>query len=155
MTLLLVSRLDDPAARPLLDGLSEEYAREYGERTRDELASRDVEEFVPPQGVFLLAVSGTETVGGGGIAPLSVDAAEVKRMWTSPAHRRRGLARRVLQALEREAQTLGYRVLRLQTGALSTAAVALYETAGYRRIAPFGRYRSEPLAVAFEKQLKR
>jgi GNAT superfamily N-acetyltransferase len=146
---------DAPAARPLLEGLAEEYERQYGERTATELASREVEDFVAPRGVFLLAISGTETVGGGGIAPLTADTAEVKRMWTSPSHRRQGLARRVLRALEHEARALGYRCLWLQTGALSTPAVTLYETAGYRRIAPFGRYRAEPLAVAFEKRLGR
>jgi ribosomal protein S18 acetylase RimI-like enzyme len=74
-------------------------------------------------------------------------------MWTSPQHRRRGLARRVLGALEQEALKLGYRVVRLQTGAIATPAVSLYDVSGYRRIAPFGRYRDEPLAVAFEKRL--
>jgi GNAT superfamily N-acetyltransferase len=150
---LLRARPDDPAARPLLDGLAGDYARIYGGRTDGELASRAVEDFVPPRGVFLLAVNGEETLGCGGIAPLSDDAAEVKRMWTSPTHRRRGLARRLLEALEHEAHSLGYRVVRLQTGARSHAALTLYETAGYRRIAPFGRYSAEPLAVAFEKRL--
>jgi putative acetyltransferase len=74
-------------------------------------------------------------------------------MWTAPGHRGRGLARRVLAALEHEAQQLGYRVLQLQTGAMATSALALYESSGYRRIAPFGRYRDEPLAVGFEKRL--
>jgi GNAT superfamily N-acetyltransferase len=153
MTLLEVARPDDAAARPLLAELADHYTRNYGEPTEGELASRDVEDFVPPRGVFLLAVHGEETVGCGGIAPLDDVAAEVKRMWTSPTHRRRGLARRLLTALEHEAQALGYRVLRLQTGARSHAALTLYETAGYRRIAPFGRYSAEPLAVAFEKRL--
>jgi GNAT superfamily N-acetyltransferase len=150
---LLRSRPDDPAARPLLDQLADDYARLYGGRTDGELASRAVEDFLPPRGMFLLAVNGEETVGCGGVVPLAADAAEVKRMWTSPAHRRRGLARRLLEALEREAHALGYRVLRLQTGARSEAALTLYETAGYHRIAPFGRYSAEPLAVAFEKRL--
>jgi hypothetical protein len=44
-------------------------------------------------------------------------------------------------------------VLRLQTGVVATPAVALYRGSGYSRIAPFGRYRDEPFAVAFEKRL--
>jgi GNAT superfamily N-acetyltransferase len=153
VTRLRITHPDDPAVRPLLDGLADEYARLYGERTDGELSARAAEDFVPPRGAFLLAVSGSTTVAGGGVAPLVGDVAEVKRMWTSPRHRRRGLARRVLGALEQEALALGYRVLRLQTGAMSAPAVALYDTSGYRRIAPFGRYRHEPLAVAFEKRL--
>jgi len=153
MTRIRIARPDDPAARPLLDGLADEYAKTYGEKTDGELAVREVVDFVRPRGVFLLAVSGATTVAGGGLAPLVGDAAEVKRMWTSPLHRRRGLARRVLAALEREALHLGYRTLHLQTGALSDPAIALYRASGYERIAPFGRYRDEPLAVAFEKRL--
>jgi hypothetical protein len=60
--------------------------------------------------------------------------------------------RRVLGAPEHEALKLGYRVVRLQTGTVATPAVALYDSAGYRRIAPFGPYREEPLAAAFEKR---
>lgn len=153
MTQLRLARPDDPAARPLLTGLADEYARIYGETTDGELSARDAEDFVPPRGAFLLVLSGSTTVAGGGVAPLVGDTAEVKRIWTSPHQRRRGLARRVLGALEHEALKLGYRALRLQTGALSTPAVALYDASGYRRIAPFGRYRDEPLAVAFEKRL--
>jgi GNAT superfamily N-acetyltransferase len=153
MTEIRIVRPDDPAARPLLDGLADEYAKTYGEKTNGELAVREVLDFVPPRGVFLLALDGATTVAGGGVAPLAGDAAEVKRMWTSPPHRRRGLARRVLAALEQEALKLDYRRLWLQTGALSAPALALYRASGYERIAPFGRYRDEPLAVAFEKRL--
>ena len=125
----------------------------YGEIADGELTVREVEEFVPPRGIFLVAISGSTTVAGGGVAPLAGSVAEVKRMWTAPGHRGRGLARRVLAALEHEALQLGYRVLQLQTGAMATSALALYESSGYRRIAPFGRYRDEPLAVGFEKRL--
>jgi GNAT superfamily N-acetyltransferase len=60
-------------------------------------------------------------------------------MWTSPGHHRRGPARRVLGALGHEALKLGYGVLRLQTGAVATPAVALYHASGYRRTAPLDR----------------
>ena len=110
-----------------------------------------MEDFVPPRGVFLLALSGSTTVAGGGVALLVDDTAEIKRMWTSPQFRRHGLARRVLGALEHEARKLGYHVLRLQTGAIATPALALYLAA--KPIAPFGRYYDEPLAAAFQKRL--
>jgi hypothetical protein len=45
----------------------------------------------------------------------------------------------VLGALGHEALKLGYGVLRLQTGAVATPAVALYHAAGYRRTAPLDR----------------
>jgi GNAT superfamily N-acetyltransferase len=153
MTRLRTARLDEPAARALLDGLAEEYARSYGARIDGEMAEREADDFAPPRGVLLLLEHGTETVAGGALAPLAGRVAEVKRMWTAPAHRGRGHARRVLAALEHEARGLGYRVVRLQTGAMSAPALALYAASGYHRIPPFGRYRDEPLAVAFEKRL--
>jgi GNAT superfamily N-acetyltransferase len=109
MTQLRLARPDHPAAEPLLAGLADEYARMYGEKAGGELTVREVEEFVAPRGAFILAMGGSTTVAGGGVAPLVGDVAEVKRMWTSSRHRRRGLARRVFGALEREALQLGYR----------------------------------------------
>jgi len=141
----------DPAARPVWDGLAEEYERTYGERIEGELSVRETADFRPPRGVLLLLTQGSETIAGGAIAPLADGIAEVKRMWTSPRHRRRGHARVILEALEREAAKLGYRTLRLQTGAMSRPALALYYAAGYDEARPFGRYENEPLAVAFEK----
>jgi GNAT superfamily N-acetyltransferase len=151
---LVQAHPDDPAARPLLDGLAEEYARLYGGGpTDDELRSRGAEDFVPPRGVLLLLVEDGETIAGGALAPLQQGVAEVKRMWTGPAHRRQGYARHVLAALELEAVVLGYRAIRLQTGKLSAPALALYAEAGYHASSPFGRYERHPLLVGFEKQL--
>jgi GNAT superfamily N-acetyltransferase len=153
MPFLRTAHPGEPAARPLVDGLAEEYERLYGARAAGELHARAAADFLPPHGVLLLLVDGSETVAGGGLAPLAAGVAEVKRMWTSPRHRRHGFARMILQALELEARDLGYHELRLQTGALQAPALALYRAAGYRPAPPFGRYRDEPLARAFEKGL--
>src|SRR3712207_3235321 len=87
------------AARPLLQAVAKEYERVYGERTSGELESREAAEFLPPRGAMLLVVEAGETIAGGAVAPLSGEVAEIKRMWTAPAHRGRGLARAVLAAL--------------------------------------------------------
>ncbi len=142
------------AARPLLEALADEYERTYGERTAGELASREVDDFLPPRGAMLLVVEDGETIAGGALAPLSGEVAEIKRMWTAPGHRGRGLARAVLISLEREALRLGYCAVRLQTGAYQMPAIRLYRSAGYHPAAPFGRYRQEPLARGFAKPLR-
>jgi putative acetyltransferase len=74
-------------------------------------------------------------------------------MWTAPAHRRRGHARRILEALEDVARGYGYRSVRLETGDLLHSAIALYTAAGYRRIPGYGRYGDDPRSVSFEKAL--
>jgi len=46
-----------------------------------------------------------------------------------------------------------WRVLRLETGVVSHAALALYEKAGFRRITPFADYQPDPLSMFMEKHL--
>jgi GNAT superfamily N-acetyltransferase len=141
-------RLGDPATAPLLAALGDEYLRRYG--ARDEMATTTVAEFDPPTGGFLVLVDGQQTVAGGGIRRWSADTCEVKRMWTAPAHRRRGLATTVLRALEQLARDRGYTRVILETGPAQPEAEAMYAYAGYRRIPVYGRY---PSALAFEHRL--
>jgi len=139
---------DDPLVGPLLEGLAEEYGRRYG--STDEMALAAAHEFEPPGGTFLVLVEDGRTIAGGGIRRLSGDTCEVKRMWTSPAHRNMGHASRVLTALETEAARLGYRRIRLETGCLQPEAIALYQKVGYQPIPPYGPY---PDDLAFERDL--
>jgi GNAT superfamily N-acetyltransferase len=142
-------RLDDADAGQVLAGLAAEYVERYGDA--DELAYASVEEFDPPGGAFVVLVDGDEVVAGGGVRPFGEPGvAEVKRMWTHHAHRRRGLASTVLAGLEDAARALGYTVVRLETGPMQPEAQALYAARGYRRIAVYGRY---PAALGYEKQL--
>jgi GNAT superfamily N-acetyltransferase len=146
--------MTDPAAEPLLRGLREEYQTRYGGGA-GEMAAYALSDFEPPDGCFLvLAVEG-RTVAGGAFRRLDGSTAEVKRMWTDPAYRRRGLARRVLDLLEAEAAARGYRRLRLETGLAQPEAVALYAATGWMPCAGYGRHRDSPRAVFFEKPLSR
>jgi GNAT superfamily N-acetyltransferase len=141
-------RLDDDAVRPLLDGLGEEYIARYG--TSAELQHATVDEFEPPTGGFLVFVEDGVTVAGGGFRHLAPGVCEVKRMWTSPTHRRRGYAMQVLAALEQGARDAGYDTLRLETGPAQPEAQSLYASRGYHRIPVFGHY---PQVLAFETDL--
>jgi len=138
-------RPSDPEARPLLRGLTEEYDSRYGHQS--EMTSVEAQEFEPPDGVFLVILEHGVTVAGGAIRRLSVDTCEVKRMWTAPEHRRKGLASKVLDALEELARDRGYSRLRLETGPAQPEARALYERRGYRNIQAYGKYEQ---ATAFE-----
>jgi putative acetyltransferase len=51
---------------------------------------------------------------------------ELKRFYIDEAQRGRGLGRRLLEAVERHARDNGCRMLRLETGILQPAALALY-----------------------------
>ncbi len=141
-------RLTDPDVKPLLEGLAWEYEERYG--SNDELSRTDAGEFDPPGGLFLVLLDGDVTAAGGGYRRHDEGVCEVKRMWTHPAYRRRGLAARVLDALEAEAAAAGYKRLVLETGPLQPEAAALYQGRGYTRIPMFGPY---PEALAFETEL--
>ena len=123
----------DPALKPLLDELVVEYGTRYGRISPDaELSEVPASDFVPPDGAFLVLTENGESVAGGAIRRYDGSTAEVKRVWTSSRHRRRGLARRVMAELEHTAKELGYRRIHLTTGPRQPEARALYLAAGYQ-----------------------
>lgn len=106
-----------------------------------------------PGAAFLVARIGGQPVGCGAIRPLEPGVGEVKRMFVLPEARGRGISRLILQAIEEFALEMGYRRLRLETGILQPEAIALYESAAYRRVARYGYYKDDPRSVCFEKEL--
>jgi GNAT superfamily N-acetyltransferase len=108
-------------------------------------------DFAPPGGAFVVGFEDGEPVCAGGLKRLSGGAVEVKRMYVVQAARGRGVARALLTALEDEAQSLGYEVVRLDTGAHQPHVRMLFESAGYAAIAD---YNGNPFAAYWgEKRL--
>jgi putative acetyltransferase len=105
----------------------------------------------PPRGVYLLAYAGEKPIACGALRPLDESTAEVRRMFVTREARRIGAGRAILKELEVCARDLGYAVLRLETGNRQAAAMRLYESIGFHRIAPFGEYAGDPTSVCFEK----
>ncbi len=79
--------------------------------------------------------------------------AEVKSMFVSPEARGLGLARRLLDHLERIARDEAIPLLRLETGDKLPAAVALYEQTGFVPRGPFGAYVENSSSLFYEKAL--
>jgi GNAT superfamily N-acetyltransferase len=124
--------VSDARVEPLLRELGDEYSRRYGKDAHAELARYPDEEFTAPYGgILLLLIEDGEPVAGGAFRRYDDTTAELKRIWTHSAHRRRGLARRVVTELEREAGARGYRRVYLTTGPRQPEARALYLAAGY------------------------
>ena len=116
-----------------------------------------VDELFSPSVRFFIARLAGADVGCGGVA-FDDGFAEVKRMYTRPAARGRGVAAGVLQHLEREARSAGYSVLRLETGMYQAAAMAFYAREGFRRCDAFGAYAAMPsraieTSVFYEKAI--
>jgi GNAT superfamily N-acetyltransferase len=153
---------DGPAAQALVAAfildIEERYAGD-GEADDPEAEwAMGVGEVTPPRGVFLIAYLDGQPVGCGALRPLpaaGAHVAEIKRMYTSPSARRRGVSRAVLTRLESEAVSLGYRQLQLETGLRQPEAIALYETSGYHRIPNYGMYAASELSACFAKDIRR
>jgi GNAT superfamily N-acetyltransferase len=147
---------DDALAQPLLAELAVEYAERYGGAPDVHLSWLPVpaDELAAPDGGLLIGVLEDVPVTGGAFRRFDADTAELKRIWTDRAHRRRGYARTLLAALEAETAARGYRRLYLITGNRQPEAEALYDATGWTRVA------AEPLPnwgpflpIAFEKWL--
>ncbi len=141
-------RFGDPEVKPVLAGLADEYEIRYGKN--NEMARTTDIEFDPPSGLFVVVMDGAVTAAGGGFRRYEPTTCEVKRMWTHPAYRRRGMAASVLSALEAAARNAGYARLILETGPRQPEAEAFYARQGYSRIDVYGRY---PDARAFALDL--
>lgn len=100
-------------------------------------------EMVPPEGFFLIARRAGKPIGCAALHRLDAEAVEIKRMWTAPAARGHGVARRLLGELERLAREAGYRKIVLDTNRSLTEAQALYRRQGFVEIL---RYNDNPYA---------
>ena len=148
----------DVLARPLLDELEYEYDTRYGdffgERASTELSRYPAELFAPSHGgAFVLLLRAGTPIAGGAFKRYDERTAELKRIWTSSAHRRQGLARRVVDELEAEAARQGYGRIYLTTGPRQPEAKALYLAAGYRPLYDTALTPEEVGIHPFEKAL--
>jgi GNAT superfamily N-acetyltransferase len=103
--------------------------------------------------LYLLACLGDDAVGCGALRCLDALTGEVRRMFVTARARRAGVARALLDRLEAQAHVLGYRRLVLETGVRQASAIALYEGAGWRRIAAYGPFVGDATSVCFGKTL--
>ncbi len=108
---------------------------------------------IDPRTVFLVARAGGEAIGCGALRTLEDRRVEIKRMYVRPAYRGRGVARRILAALEARARGAGAERLVLETGVRQPEAIALYRSEGFMPIEPFGEYVGDQMSRCFEKRL--
>jgi GNAT superfamily N-acetyltransferase len=95
-----------------------------------------------------------QPVACGAIKPYSPTSAEVKRMYTLPEYRGKGLAAQVLNELEQWAAQLGFEKCILETGKKQPEAIALYQKCGYTLIPNYGQYAGVDNSVCFEKSIQ-
>jgi len=128
-----------------------------GPYAADQRHALSVERLFQPDVRFFLARVDGAAVACGGVGFYD-GYAELKRMYSRPAARGRGVAKAILRRLEAEARAVGAPLLRIETGVHQEEAMRFYEAAGFRRCGPFGPYAQMPrraieLSIFYEKAL--
>jgi putative acetyltransferase len=78
---------------------------------------------------------------------------ELNRVYVSPAGRGARIATGLLERAEDLVRSLGGTSLRLETGVRQTAAIRMYERAGYRPIPIYPPHDQDQYALCYEKAL--
>jgi len=113
-------------------GFAEEFARLPGE-------------YVAPHGTLVLCTIEDAAAGCITVRPFTGDTCEMKRLYVRPAFRGRGCGRFLAEQATLWAAKAGYRRMVLDTLPSMAEAQRLYESLGFRDIAP---YRSNPIPGA-------
>jgi putative acetyltransferase len=102
-----------------------------------------------PNVTFWSLWEGEVLLGCGALKVLENDSGEIKSMRTAEAHRRRGVAARILEHIIEQAQRIGLATLYLETGSMVefAAARSLYERYGFEYCEPFADYVEDPNSV--------
>ena len=101
----------------------------------------------------IVAYENDKPLSCGAIREYSPTIMEVKRMYTVPENRGKGIATKILNELEKWATELSYQKCILETGWRQPDAIRLYEKNGYKRISNYGKYAGIENSVCFEKEM--
>ncbi|MGC0376754.1 GNAT family N-acetyltransferase [Streptomyces sp. SAI-229] len=150
---------DHPDAVKLDAEVQAEYHVRYGDG--GDATPMDPADFRPPNGTYLIAYdeAGVPVASGGWRVQDANDEgnrdgdAELKRMYVTEQMRGRGLARRILAALEEDARAAGRIRMVLETGTKQPEAIALYASSGYEPCEKFGYYRFHEDSRCYAKAL--
>ena len=100
-----------------------------------------------------VAYEAGEAIACGCWKDIAKDAAEIKRIYVLPQHRRKGAASRIITALEADIAHAGKRRIVLETARTTADSEALYLSLGYREIDYYGSPAGADNCRCFEKLL--
>ncbi len=141
---------DDPVTLRLAEAMRDE-VEERGAHNGAARPNMELSDAIRADSDRIVAYAGQEPVGIGALRLLGTGTAEIKRMYVVPEYRGAGVAKRILEELERRARRHGQRAIRLDTNTRLAEANRMYLAAGFREIED---YNSNPRSDRwYEKSL--
>jgi len=115
----------------------------------------DLQSLRSPNITFWTVWEGDELMGCGALKALDAKTGEIKSMRTVMAHRRKGVAAKLLEHIIQAAKQRDYDRLNLETGSFPEfePARALYTRYGFEYCGPFADYTDDPNSVFMTKKL--
>jgi GNAT superfamily N-acetyltransferase len=93
--------------------------------------------YAPPKARLQLALYNDQPAGCIALRELDARTCEMKRMFVYPELQGKGIGRALAETLIREAQTIGYTRMQLDTSVRQVEAQNLYRSLGFKEIAPY------------------
>lgn len=149
-TTITRERPDTADARMLIEELESHLAPFYPATSRH---GYSVEKLIRQRVAFFVTRQDGVPAGCGGVQFYGGEYGELKRMFVRPQFRGLGLAKLMLEHLEKYTRQHAIPLLRLETGIHQKEAIGLYERMGYHSRPPFGEYSDDPLSRYFEKNI--
>jgi putative acetyltransferase len=148
-------RIDDLTGPEISDLLREHLENMFENSPPESVHALGLEELRKPEITFWTAWSGRALLGCGALKELDSHHGEIKSMRTVTAHRRKGVAAKLLEHILGEARRRNYKRISLETGSMEAfmPAQRLYARFGFQTCGPFAGYIEDPNSVFMTKEL--
>jgi len=149
-------RVDDLAGPEIRALLTEHLHNMHQLSPPESVHALDLAGLQKPEITFWTVWSQGELLGCGALKELSSTHGEIKSMRTVSVHRRKGVARAMLEHIILEARKRSYDRLSLETGSTPPFEPArrLYESFGFTYCGPFGEYTNDPNSAFLTRTLE-
>lgn len=101
----------------------------------------------------VVVYSNKTPIACGAFKAINNDTVEIKRMFTKPKLRGKGIASKVLTELENWSKELSFKTCVLETGKRQEDAVAFYKKLNYQITPNYGQYKNITNSLCFKKEL--
>jgi len=133
--------------------LIQQLDKELWDELKEDQGTYDQYNKVPDIQTALVLYVDDKPAASGCFKKYNVDTIEVKRMFVVKEHRKKGLSKTILSALENWAMEEGFTSAVLETSVRFKAARTLYENAGYKIIPNYDQYVGLEESVCMRKEL--